>query len=74
VLAAVLRHHSHRAFPTSGEYRLEVFFVMAPPSQAVEPPANPARFTPKVAGQIETPRPPEPPSCGGHAPTAKRSE
>jgi hypothetical protein len=29
---------------TSGEYRFEVFFVMAPPSQAAEPPANLARF------------------------------
>src|SRR5690349_2211559 len=29
---------------TSGENRFDVFFVMAPPSQAVEPPANPARF------------------------------
>ena len=28
---------------TSGEYRAEVF-VMAPPSQGLEPPANPARF------------------------------
>lgn len=31
---------------TSGENRLEVFFVMAPPSQAVEPPTNPGRFSP----------------------------
>src|SRR5215211_5843627 len=30
---------------TSGENRFEVFFVMAPPSQGSEPPANPARFT-----------------------------
>src|SRR6188472_4588703 len=29
---------------TSGENRFDVFFVMAPPSQAVEPPANPERF------------------------------
>ncbi len=28
---------------TSGEYRPDVF-VMAPPSQGSEPPANPARF------------------------------
>jgi hypothetical protein len=35
-----------RARPvTSGEYRLKVCFVIAPPSQAVEPPANPERFT-----------------------------
>src|SRR5215207_8075821 len=30
---------------TSGENRFEVFFVMAPPSQGLEPPANPARFS-----------------------------
>ena len=30
---------------TSGENRFEVFFVMAPPSQGSEPPANPGRFT-----------------------------
>jgi hypothetical protein len=30
---------------TSGEYRFEVFFVMAPSSQGLEPPPNPARFT-----------------------------
>ena len=30
---------------TSGENRFDVFFVIAPPSQGVEPPANPARFT-----------------------------
>src|SRR4051812_43877800 len=29
---------------TSGENRFDVFFIIAPPSQAVEPPANPARF------------------------------
>jgi hypothetical protein len=29
---------------TSGENRFDVFFVRAPPSQAVQPPANPARF------------------------------
>src|SRR5689334_22470130 len=29
---------------TSGEYRLEVCFVIAPLSQAVEPPADPERF------------------------------
>jgi hypothetical protein len=30
---------------TSGENRFDVFFVMAPPSQAVEPPANQERFS-----------------------------
>ncbi|MGH6861191.1 3'-5' exonuclease [Roseomonas mucosa] len=29
---------------TSGEYRFDVFFVMAPSSQEVEPPGNPGRF------------------------------
>jgi hypothetical protein len=36
---------------TSGENRFDVFFVMAPPSQAVEPPANPARFSAHAEGQ-----------------------
>jgi hypothetical protein len=44
VIAAVLQHHPHRTLANSGENRLEFSFVMAPPSQAVEPPANPERF------------------------------
>ena len=36
---------------TSGENRFDVFFVMAPPSQAVEPPANPERFNPHRTAQ-----------------------
>jgi hypothetical protein len=34
---------------TSGEYLAEVF-VIAPPSQGLEPPANPVRFSPAVEG------------------------
>jgi hypothetical protein len=33
------------AAETSGECRVEVFFVMAPPSQRLEPTANPGQFT-----------------------------
>jgi hypothetical protein len=39
--------HTARA-RTSGEYLAEVCFVMAPPSQGLEPPANPERFISKV--------------------------
>ena len=49
---------------TSGENRLEVFFVMAPPSQAVEPPANPGRFT-------GSSRCPAGPLGGSHRPLAR---
>ena len=35
---------------TSGAYFVDAFFVMAPVSQELEPPANPARFIPRQAG------------------------
>jgi len=41
----VIESHPHRALADPGAKLFVDLLVMAPPSQELEPPANPARFT-----------------------------
>jgi hypothetical protein len=44
--------HPGTRFPvnfSSGEYFVDIFFIIAPSSQELEPPANPARFSHKLS-------------------------
>jgi membrane protein len=45
MLAFVIQNHSHRAGADLGRELVVVLLVMAPPSQELEPPINPERFT-----------------------------
>jgi hypothetical protein len=45
MLVFVIKDQSNRALRTSGENLLVVLFMVAPPSQELEPPANAGRFT-----------------------------